>query len=255
MRLKALSLYAAMLLLVTGCSAPLGYYTVKPGDTLYSISWQFGQEYRDLAGWNAITSPYTINKGQRLRVMPLSTSTAEIPEPSSPGVVTKTAVPKSVAKSRVKVAKKPPPKPIRKSAISVKKRAAKREPDDNRKLRWQWPTQGKIISSFSSQKTGRQGIDINGPMGQAVRSAANGKVVYSGSGLIGYGQLLIIKHNSIFLSAYAHNRRLLVQEGQMVSRGQMIAEMGSTGTKRTKLHFEVRKNGKPVNPLWYLPKR
>ncbi len=120
------------------------------------------------------------------------------------------------------------------------------------KLHWQWPIKGRVLKNFS--QTGNKGIDIGGTFGQPVKAAAAGKVVYSGHGLVGYGNLLIIKHNSQFLSAYGNNRRLMVREGQMVDKGQTIAEVGKAGGSQTSLHFEIRRKGKPVNPVHYLPK-
>jgi lipoprotein NlpD len=119
---------------------------------------------------------------------------------------------------------------------------------------WVWPTRGRLLRSFQSSGRGKKGIDIGGHDGQPVKAAANGKVVYAGSGLVGYGRLIIIKHNENLLSAYGHNSKLLVSEGEQVRAGQQIAEMGSSGTNRTELYFEVRKDGKPVDPLRYLPK-
>ncbi|MDX1334155.1 MAG: peptidoglycan DD-metalloendopeptidase family protein, partial [Gammaproteobacteria bacterium] len=123
------------------------------------------------------------------------------------------------------------------------------------KIRWGWPTTGKVINSYSASQPGKKGIDIAGKSGQPVVAAAEGKVVYSGSGLKGYGKLIIIKHNNNYFSAYAHNKKIVVKEGSWVKRGNKIAELGNTGADRTMLHFEIRRNGKPVNPLGYLPRR
>ncbi|MEC8428765.1 MAG: peptidoglycan DD-metalloendopeptidase family protein, partial [Pseudomonadota bacterium] len=126
---------------------------------------------------------------------------------------------------------------------------------NNGPVKWRWPAKGKVIATFSSRNPLNKGVDIAGKLGESVVAAGSGVVVYAGSGVRGYGKLMIIKHSETFLSAYAHNRKLLVKEGQSVKAGQKIAEMGSSGTDRNKLHFEIRKEGKPVNPMGYLPKR
>jgi len=199
---------------------PVDYYHVRRGDTLYSIAWQHGLSVDQLAGMNAIRKPYTIYTGQRLRVRPGST-----PPPVRSAPATRTA------------AAKPAPK-----LPAVVKH-------------WVWPTQGRVSNGYRPSGTGKKGIDISGKKGQPVKAAAAGKVVYSGSGLVGYGRIIIIKHNETLLSAYGHNSKLLVSEGEYVKAGQVIANMGSSGTDRTRLYFEIRKNGKPVNPLRYLPNR
>lgn len=199
-------------------------YTVRKGETLYTIAQRYGLNYRQVAGWNGIRYPYTIYPGQRLRL--------------------KTA--RNAANHR-----------RGSGAASTQTRGSPRasrgsSPADGRGLQWRWPTQGRVIRSYWH---GRKGIDIAGRPGQAVRAAAPGRVVYSGSGLKGYGQLIIIKHDQGYLTAYAHNRRLLVQEGERVSAGQDIAELGDSGANQAKLHFEIRRNGTPVDPLRYLPER
>ena len=244
-----------LLLLLSGCSSTPEnlYYSVQPGDTLYSIAWRFDQEYREIAGWNAIPRPYRISPGQQLRVLPYSQPDEHLMAADEPAVEiierapASKAEPKRVKKSVSKVRAK-----TRAPSATLKPKA---RPASNRSLKWRWPTSGKILSSFSSRKTGRQGINIGGKSGQKVLAAADGQVVYSGTGLKGYGRLIIIKHNDSYLSAYAHNRKLLVREKSTVRVGQAIAEMGSSGARQTMLHFELRKNGKPVNPLRYLPKR
>jgi len=241
------------ILLIAGCSAtpnyaPVNsyqrdlvsekkYYTVKKGDTLYSIGFRSGQGYQRLSWWNNIPSPYKLKIGQKIRL-------------SKPRVVTQRK--KYTKKNKVISAKK--------RTASQKKRFGSKKTsmisNVNKKvlkLFWQWPIKKKILKTFS--QTGNKGIDIYGKVGQKVRSAAPGKVVYSGSALKGYGNLLIIKHNYLYLSAYANNRRLLVKEGQFVKKGQVIAEVGFVAGKKASLHFEIRKNGKPVNPLKYLPKK
>jgi len=207
-------------------------YSVRRGDTLYSIAWQHGLNVDQLAGMNAIRKPYTIYTGQRLRVRPGSTSAAPPPRPAAP------PAPRSA----------PPP--------ATRPAAAKPAPQLPSVVKhWVWPTQGRVTNGYRPNAPGKKGIDISGKKGQPVKAAAAGKVVYSGSGLVGYGRLIIIKHNETLLSAYGHNSKLLVSEGDYVKAGQEIANMGSSGTDRTQLYFEIRKNGKPVNPLRYLPRK
>lgn len=210
------------------------YYTVQRGDTLYSIAWQYGLSYQQLAAMNAVHSPYTIYTGQKLRVRPSATPVTR----PAPTRTTKPATPTPVKKSVTRAV----PQAKTKTQISAYNG------------KWTWPTRGRVLSGFNPNEQGKKGIDIGGHEGQPVKAAAGGKVVYVGSGLVGYGRLIIIKHNQSLLSAYGHNSKLLVAEGEYVKAGQMIAKMGSSGTSRTELYFEVRKNGKPVNPLQYLPK-
>jgi lipoprotein NlpD len=205
------------------------YYTVAKGDTLYSISWRFGLDYKQVASYNGIRAPFTIFSGQKLRLKPTQSSSAKTVKPAT-----------STSKPKVKTTT-----------------TSKTEPVfvGSQHLKWHWPTKGKLISTYSSSQPGRKGIEISGQRGQSVISAASGKVVYSGTGLPRYGNLLIIKHNDVYLSAYAHNDKLLVKEGAIVKAGQKVATLGSTGTQSNKLHFEIRRNGKPVDPLRFLPKR
>lgn len=207
------------------------YYTVKSGDTLYSVGFRSGHDYHQLAAWNDIRPPYKIHVGQRLKLF-------KSPAQSYKKSTRRTKSKNTVTKKRISSQKTP--------IISK----------DNKKvlkLYWQWPLKGKLLKNF--YQTGGKGIDINGKKGYPIRSAASGKVVYSGQGLIGYGNLLIIKHNEQFLSAYANNRRLLVKEGHQVKKGQIIAEVGLGVDRKAYLHFEIRKNGKPVNPVYYMPKK
>ncbi len=206
------------------------YYTVKSGDTLYSVAWEYGLDYKEVAQWNRIAPPYRIYAGQQLRLTP----------PASVAAAAKPAPP--TAKSeRATAAKKETPA---EAAPGARETAAVQA------INWRWPAQGKLVGNFGA---GNKGINIAGGEGQAIHAAAPGRVVYSGSGLVGLGQLLIIKHDKVFLSAYAHNKTLLVKEGDQVSAGQRIAEMGRTGAERVMLHFQIRKDGKPVDPLRYLP--
>jgi len=224
-----------------------GQYVVQRGDTLWSIAFRFGWDWRDLARLNRINPPHVIYPGQTIRFggQPPRTVTARpTPTPSKPPVVVTTPVPTPPPLNRPSV---PAPKtPAATTPVTPVARSASG---------WAWPAGGTVIGRFSSNGSLNKGIDIAGELGQPVLAASDGAVVYAGSGLRGYGELVIIKHSDTYVSAYGHNRRLLVQEGQQVKAGQRIAEMGSTGTDRVKLHFEIRRQGKPVDPLQYLPKR
>ena len=206
------------------------FHIVRKGETLYSIAWRANLDYHKLAAWNGIKAPrYPIWPGQKLRL-----------------------------KAPLKTTKKPRKTIAPKVSSSTKKRSEKRVPVQSAglKLHWRWPTIGSVVRKFSKADHRRQGIRVAGRKGQRILAAESGKVVYSGSGLLGYGNLVIIKHNTTYLSAYAHNRRILVKEGVKVTKGTVIAEMGDApDSKKPALHFEIRKNGKPVNPLIYLPKR
>ncbi|MDE1460371.1 peptidoglycan DD-metalloendopeptidase family protein [Spartinivicinus poritis] len=214
-----------------------GEHIVKPGETLYSIAWRYGWDYRKLASVNNIRSPYLIHPQQRIKLSNTS-PTKKHPKKRSQKITKKQ--PKT--SGSVTKVKKPTEK-------SVKKRTSK-----SGKITWIWPVKGRVIENFTTKGKVNKGIDIGGKLGQPVNAAADGKVVYAGSGLLGYGKLVIIKHNYQFLSAYAHNRKLLVKEGDKVQAGQKIAEIGATGTTMAKLHFEIRQNGTPVNPLKFLPR-
>ncbi|VAW86537.1 Murein hydrolase activator NlpD [hydrothermal vent metagenome] len=219
---------------ISGCGS-LVHYKVQEGDTLYSIGWRYGQDAKKIAQWNKLRTPYVIHQGQMLRIAP----PAGVPgEPLFTPLQTK----KTSAQRSTKLAHSPP---VAKSSVS----------QNTGPIAWHWPARGKLISTFSSRKIDRKGINISARRGDAIRAAALGKVVYSGSGLASYGNLLIIKHNENYLSAYAHNDQLLVKEGDSVSKGQRIATMGATGSDKVMLHFEVRYKGNPVDPLQYLPKR
>lgn len=223
-------------------------YTVKRGDTLYAIAFRFGLDHRDIANWNQLPSTRLIRPGQRLK---LKRPDAEAGDPA-----------RKAAASR---SYEPPPGVAHNAATARPASPGKLKPAGGTKrvdinsatlqLTWQWPAQGRIIKTFNAAEPGSTGLDIGGTLGQPVKAAAGGTVVYSGSGLIGYGELIIIKHNDRLLSAYAHNRKRLVQENDQVKAGQKIAEMGRNGSNRVMLHFEIREYGSPVNPLHYLPKR
>ncbi len=229
------------------------YYVVKRGETLYSIAWQHGLSFQQLAAANGIHYPYTIYTGQRLDLR----SAAPVSPPAP--MQEKTARTRPMPRTAPLPAATPlPAPPVSQAAAPAKQDTAAYAgtaadvPDYDG--HWVWPTRGRVLRSYQSSGPGKKGIDIGGHDGQPVKAAASGKVVYAGSGLVGYGRLIIIKHNDNLLSAYGHNSKLLVSEGDQVKAGQQIAEMGSSGTNRTELYFEVRKDGKPVNPLSYLPK-
>lgn len=212
-----------------------GYHFVSEGDTLYSIAWRYNFDYKKLADWNKVRAPYTIYPGQLIRLKPVLKKKG-------------TNLNNSAETAAKKVVKQPAPK---KAAQIVKKSPSKSLPKGP--LKWNWPTTGKI--SKTNSPTAKKGLNILGRAGQQVKAAATGEVVYSGGGLVGYGKLIIIKHNDTYLSAYAYNSKLLVKEGDIVKAGQAISEMGQDHTGRTLLHFEIRKDGKPVNPTQFLPKK
>lgn len=217
---------------------PDGFYRVRRGDTLASIALEHGLDWREMAQWNQITDPNLIDVGQLLRIrdpkfrLPSKKSVppaqAQAAQPTTP---LSSAKPEDVAPGQAPVASQPSP-------IAAG---------------WRWPSNGRVVSQFSED--GRKGIAIAGAPGEAVFAAEGGKVVYAGNGLRGYGNLVIVKHDNDLLSAYAHNRSILVKEGQLVKRGQQIAELGMTDADKPMLHFEIRKAGKPVDPLGYLPNR
>jgi lipoprotein NlpD len=224
---KALRIMSAVLcLLAVSCSDALRwapeYYVVQPGDTLYSIAFGYRFDQRDLAAWNNLGSGRVIYPGQKLRMS----------GPANAGA--KTSSGSSSASSRK----------ASRSGTKASPVAA-----------WQWPTDGSVVSAYGASSKTQAGIQIGGRRGQAVRAAAPGEVVYSGNGLPGYGQLLIIKHNEDFLSAYGHNDSLSVAEGKNVKMGQQIARMGNGPGQKPVLHFEIRRRGQPVDPVGYLPRR
>ncbi len=204
---------------------------VQRGDTLYRIAMENGLVMRDLAAWNGISAPYTIYPGQRLVLYPKSgaavASQSNRPAPAQSATTVKST-----------------PAPAAAAAAPLSSGVA-----------WRWPVEGALLSRFVAGEPTKQGVDIAGTAGAPVRAAGDGVVVYSGSGLVGYGELVIIKHNEQWLSAYGHNRSRMVNEGASVKAGQQIAELGRTGAARDMLHFEIRYNGKPVDPLQYLPRK
>lgn len=231
---------------LSGCGSHV-YHFVEPGETLYSISWAYGHDYREVARWNNIPAPYVVKRGQRLRVAAVNRNDkAE----KSPKNFTKNKVQADSARVDKDRISNADTKGARNLSPVVS------HASNTKELIWKWPVKGaRVIETFDAGNPARQGVDLKGKFGQPVYSAEAGRVVYSGGGLKHYGKLIIVKHNETFLSAYAHNKRLLVKEGDVLKSGQRIAEMGSTGTNTTKLHFEIRRNGRPVNPLGYLPRR
>jgi lipoprotein NlpD len=264
------------------------YYTVKRGDTLMGIALDYGQNYRELATWNNLANPNDIKVDQVLRVAPpdqvagVQTMAVQMP-PSEPVKVVPPPVPKKTApkadkrpysdaalaeahkgennngKPDVKPADKhdaPDPAPVRSivalPASGIAAGSVVTATDDG-KLSWMWPSNGRIVATFDEGKN--KGIDIAGRAGQHVMAAGSGKVMYAGSGIRGYGNLVIVKHSNSLLSAYAHNRNIVVKEGDTVDKGQVIAEMGDSDADSVKLHFEIRQQGKPVDPSRFLPNR
>jgi lipoprotein NlpD len=232
-----------------------GYYTVKPGDSLIRIGLDNGQNWRDLARWNQLDSPNRIEVGQVVRVIPpvavnnapAAVAVATPVPPLSFGVPSVPAVIPAVTPAIVPAAV-PSTLPATTPVLAAKATATA---DD---LNWIWPTTaGAVLAGFDDSKN--KGLDIGGKLGDSVLAAADGRVVYAGAGLRGYGNLVILKHNDAFLSAYAHSQTILVKEDQTVTKGQKIAEMGQSDSDRVKLHFEIRRQGKPVDPALYLPKR
>ncbi len=218
-----------------GVSRPTTHVVVR-GDTLHGIAFRHGLDYRDLVRWNRIRNPDLILVGQRLRLTPPAAAKASPATPQPPA-----ARPAPSAKPRVEAAARP----ATPRAPAAAAGAARPQ--------WTWPASGK--ATRATTVTGNRGLEIRGQRGQDIKAAAGGAVVYSGSGLRGYGELIIIKHNDTFLSAYAHNESRLVEEGQRVKGGQLIARMGDTEAREVMLHFEIRRNGKSVDPLQYLPGR
>lgn len=261
------------------------FYTVKKGDTMYSIALDHGLDYKDLVAWNNIENPNRILVGQQLRVKrpggaaDAGASDVAVAQP----IVGAPAIEKRALDGNTDTVKRepkagkepyseqalaqaqgqaktpePPANAVVKSDVKVEAKA-EAEPKPaapalvGDELAWIWPASGKVVATYS--EGGNKGVDIAGKAGDPVIAAGEGKVVYSGTGLRGYGKLVIVKHNNTYLSAYAHNQNILVKEGQSVSKGQKIAEMGSSDADQVKLHFEVRRQGKPVDPLKYLPQR
>lgn len=212
-------------------------YRVQKGETLYAIAWHYNMDYRTLAEINHLSSPYLVKAGQVISLKQLPSQ----PETFKP----------------VHIQPVPEFKPIQKTVVVTQtpvKSEIKAETfseNNNQKIQWRWPAKGRIVARYSPS-AGQKGVDIAGTLGEPIYAAASGKIAYSGDGLRGYGNLIIIKHNAEFLSAYAHNQKLLVHEGETVKAGQMIATMGNTESKVVMLHFEIREAGKSVDPLIYV---
>ena len=205
-----------------------GYYTVRPGDTLIRIGMDHGQSGRDIARWNKLDNPNLIETGQVLRVVPPAAETPLVKPATSVASTPTVSAPVPVAQAQQPTS-----------------------PEDV--ISFQWPARGNLISGFDESKN--KGLDIGGKAGDPVLAAADGRVVYAGAGLRGYGNLIILKHNNTYLTAYAHNQTLLVKEDQVIKKGQPIAEMGNSDSDQVKLHFEIRRQGKPVDPSKYLQAR
>jgi lipoprotein NlpD len=219
-----------------------GYYTVKPGDTLIRISLDNGQSTKDVARWSQVDNPNRIEVGQVLRVVP-PVSADIVVKPIEKSAVATSALTPVAAASPASAAASAAPAAVAKPVVAA----------TEAEVNWTWPAGGQVLAGFDEVKN--KGLDIAGKAGEPVVAAADGRVVYVGAGLRGYGNLIILKHNNTYLTAYAHNQTLLVKEDQSVLKGQKIAEMGSSDADRVKLHFEVRRQGKPVDPAKYLPAR
>ena len=260
MRIRGYCCALMIALLVTGCGgvAPAPVINkspnrvipietvVKPGQSIYTISWEYGLDYLAIAKWNGIKPPYRLSPGQKIQLRPGAVPTPA-PAPSETVIVSKPLPPEPPAASA-----KPSQTP---SAATIGASKAPAPAPSKTPLsaptRWQWPAQGDLIAKFS-RSSGVNGIRIAGQNGSPIQATAAGDVVYVGEGLRGYGKLIIVKHSDKYLSAYAHNRRILVAEGERIRAGQQIAEMGDSGADRTMLHFEIRVNGKPQDPLKFL---
>jgi lipoprotein NlpD len=233
-------------------------YTVRPGETLYSIAWRANSDVRQIAKLNKISPPYNIYSGQKLFLVSKNKGKSVKASPS-----------KHLSKKQTKSSNRTSAKVVKNTIASSKKQAYGENVTKKKIVRsdlpkasfsqkishWRWPVKGRVIANFSSKVQGNKGIDIAGRRGTNIRSAASGKVVYAGSALRGYGKLIIVKHNDDYLSAYAHNDKILVKEKQQIKSGDVIAKMGNTDAQRVMLHFEVRFRGKSVDPLKYLPKK
>lgn len=213
-----------LLLLLVACSTPEPWqpdeHIVRRGETLFSIAWRYDKDPRDLARWNSLGDGSLIHPGQSIRLTP----------PSGPVLRSGSSSPPPAPRPLPPLPAQPPPP-------------------------WSWPATGRVSVEFGGKPGTGTGILIDGEAGQVVRAAASGRVVYAGSGLIGYGQLIILKHNDTYLSAYGYNASLLVKEGETINKGQRIATMGEGPERKARLHFEIRRNGKPVDPRQYLPAR
>ena len=225
---------------------PPRVHVVQAGETLHMIAQHYGVATGELARWNRLANPDLIFVGQRLSLAP-----REAP------AVTAVAPPPPPRRGPPAASGTPPPAPPPREAPAAPPRPRQAQPQPPPALgvpSWAWPVQGPVVSAYGATSGTGQGIGIGGEVGQDIRAAASGRVVYAGGGLVGYGQLLIIRHNDTYLSAYGHNDRLVVAEGDTVERGQVIAAMGMGPGRRPQLHFEIRRNGTPVDPLGHLPR-
>ena len=241
-----------------------GHHTVQRGETLYQIAFRYGWDWKELASVNNLRAPYTIYPGQRISLGRASRS-AGATIAAAPVTPRPTAAPGPARSASAAVPSAPPVTSTsavensRNTSVANRSPASAARPAEAASAAvsaagWSWPARGQLLARFQSNGSLNKGIDIAGQLGEPVRAASDGAVVYAGRGLIGYGDMIIIKHDETYLSAYAHNSRLLVKEGDQVKVGQVIAEMGSSGTDRVKLHFEIRRKGQPVDPLAYLPR-
>ncbi len=235
--------------IVNGWHEPIskqGVYIVRPGDGLYAIAWRYGLDYRNIVRINHLSEPYALQTGQKLYLVQPTTQDKQMAAAVAAKPVVKPAP-----------AAKPVSQPQKTTAAAqpVKKAAPVAATTTSSSLAWQWPAAGKVVQGFNANSAQDKGINIVNSAGTPIKAAAAGQVVYSGSGLPGYGYLIIIKHNDTYLSAYAHNSAVLVKEGQRVKAGQTIARMGNTGADRVMLHFEIRRRGQPIDPESVLPKR
>ena len=274
--MKKLAFYVLVSVLLTACSgrkspAPIatidkagGSYTkshrnslksdkyqVKRGETLYAIAWRAGIDFRHLARINNISKPYEIYPGQVL----LLKNTAKISSKNTQSKQPVNLNKKSEKNNKKTVANKKTGEYGKNQADQKDKIKTKKDPFPSKVRRWRYPSEGRIIEAYSSKENGNKGLDFGGNAGDPIIAAADGKVVYAGSALRGYGNLVIVKHNNDYLSAYAHNKVLKVKEQDWVKAGQVIAEMGNSGSEDVRLHFEIRFRGRSVNPLKYLPRR
>ncbi|MBY4675667.1 peptidoglycan DD-metalloendopeptidase family protein [Marinobacterium arenosum] len=235
---------------------PPAHYVVRKGDTLYSIAWRYGIDFRRIARLNAIDNDYRIYPGQKLRLkgQPVAAQAPKTQQKRTTQVAAAPVAPKVRNQSA-------PPQPNKNKpntntdSQKVSSTSSTTNSARVKSIRWRWPAEGRVIKTFTTRGKINKGINIAGRLGDPVFAAATGEVVYAGSGLLGYGNLIIINHDGLFMSAYAHNSRIFVKERDRVTQGDKIAEVGNSGTDRYMLHFEIRRDGQPVNPQRYLPKR
>lgn len=246
--------------------AAKGHYIVRPGDTLYKISLDHGQGYKDVAAWNNLDSPFVIHPGQELRVVPPE-GEAQPVAVARPVVIAKAVEQRPLDEAADGLKREPKAgreaysdeayakatRGAEAGLVRVELKADSGDAKADGDPAWAWPASGKLLGQFG--ENGKKGLEIAGRKGDPVVASADGKVVYSGSALPGYGQLLIVKHNPAYMSVYAHNSRMVVKEQETVKRGQKIAEMGDTAADQVKLYFEIRQQGKPVDPAKLLPAR